>query len=82
MFDFITGDFITGMIGMFLILLAFFLNEFHQRWGKDSAKYNLTNIFGSGLLVYYSFILDSWPFIILNLAWFLTAGVKLVKILR
>ncbi|MBS3169795.1 hypothetical protein J4210_04885 [Candidatus Woesearchaeota archaeon] len=71
-----------GIIGMLFILVAFILDEFFKAWQQNSMKYNLLNIIGSGLLAYYAFTISSWPFIILNVAWFSAAGYKLVVLMR
>ncbi len=71
-----------GIIGMLCILVAFVLDEFSERWHEDTLRYNLLNLLGSGLLVYYAYTLVSWPFIILNLAWFAVAGYKVVGLLK
>ncbi|MBT3297749.1 hypothetical protein HN385_02400 [archaeon] len=73
---------IIGLIGMILILLAFLLNEFYENFNQENKNYNLINIIGAGLLTLYSFMIMSWPFIILNAIWLIVAVVKLVKILR
>ncbi|MBD3304594.1 hypothetical protein GF343_05600 [Candidatus Woesearchaeota archaeon] len=64
---------IIGLIGAFLILLAFFMNQVHK-WKSDSIVYDITNLVGALLMAYYSYILRAWPFLILNLVW---AGVSL-----
>ena len=69
---------IIGLLGMSLILVAFILTEFIKKWNPNSLKFNLLNLSGAGLLIYYAFTLNSWPFIILNGVWFLVAGYKLV----
>ncbi|MBI4152790.1 hypothetical protein HY495_03705 [Candidatus Woesearchaeota archaeon] len=71
-----------GIVGMLFILAAFILDEFFKTWRQNSIKYNLLNIIGSGLLAYYAFTISSWPFIILNVAWFIAAGYKLVVLLK
>ncbi|MEK6969635.1 MAG: hypothetical protein AABW48_04360 [Nanoarchaeota archaeon] len=73
---------IIGLVGMVFILLAFILDEFYKKWSQNTIKYNLINIIGSGLLVYYAVTLGSWPFILLNGVWLIVATVKLVKIVR
>ncbi len=75
-------NFIIGFIGMVFILLAFILDEFYKEWSQNTIKYNLINILGSGVLVYYAITLNSWPFILLNSVWFVGATVKLIKIAR
>lgn len=67
---------------MVFILIAFILDEFYRKWGQNTIKYNLINIIGSGLLIYYAVTLDSWPFILLNSVWFVGATIKLIKIVR
>jgi hypothetical protein len=70
--------FIIGIIGMSFILLAFILDEFVKKFNQDTIQYNLLNILGSSLLAYYAFVNEVWPFLILNLLWFLVAGYKLI----
>ena len=69
-----------GIIGMTLILVAFVLDEF-KKIRTDSVQYNLINIIGSGLLLYYAYTLQSIPFLVLNGIWFLVAGYKIVRII-
>jgi amino acid transporter len=59
---------IIGFIGMFLILLAFFMNEI-ERWSDDDLIYDLVNLIGSALMVVYAFSIKSYPFLGLNLVW-------------
>ena len=73
---------IIGIIGMSLILIAFILNEIDSEYDEDSVFNNLLNIFGSGLLIYYSLVLVAWPFLILNLVWLLVALWKIAKLLK
>ena len=75
-------DLIIGISGMILIVVGFVLDEFWDKFNQDTIRYNLINLFGSGLLIYYAYSLRSWPFIILNVVWFLAAGVKLIKITK
>ena len=69
-----------GIVGMLSILTAFILDEFYEKFNQDTIGYNALNIFGAGSLTYYAFTLNSWPFLILNIVWFIVAGIKLVKI--
>ena len=71
---------IIGFLGMSSILMAFVLDEFYKKWNQNTTHYNLLNLLGSGLLIYYAYTLSSIPFMILNGAWFITAGIKLWKI--
>ncbi|PIN76858.1 hypothetical protein COV17_00615 [Candidatus Woesearchaeota archaeon CG10_big_fil_rev_8_21_14_0_10_36_11] len=71
-----------GILGMVCILVAFILDEFYKKWNQNTIQYNVFNMIGSGLLVWYAFVSVVWPFVILNVVWFGVAGYKLVSILR
>ena len=73
-------NFVIGLIGMTLILVGFFLDEFYRKFDSSTVSYNLINIFGAGALIYYSYSIKGWPFLILNIVWLLVAFIKLVKI--
>ena len=61
-------DLMIGIGGMALILLAFLLNQ-ANRWKNDDLIYDLTNFVGSAALVYYAWMGNAIPFIILNTVW-------------
>lgn len=61
-------ELIIGITGMSLILIAFLLNQI-GKWNKKSFIYDFVNFLGSGLLCVYAFLINSWPFLILNLVW-------------
>jgi uncharacterized membrane protein (DUF485 family) len=69
---------IFGAIGGTIILAAYLLELF-----KHVDPYNKTfltaNIIGSAFLVYYAYLLDSLPFLILNTAWVLGSIYELIK---
>jgi cell shape-determining protein MreD len=71
---------IIGLLGMTLILIAFLLDEFSKTIHHQSWQFNVLNIFGSLLLVYYAYTLNSIPFMILNGVWFIAAIVKITMI--
>ena len=73
---------IVGIVGMLCIVVAFILDEFYKKFRQDTVQYNVLNIVGAGLLTFYAYSLRAWPFIILNVVWFIAAGVKLGRILR
>jgi hypothetical protein len=75
-------DLIIGIIGMTFILIAFILDEFVRKFNQNTVQYNLLNIIGAGLLTYYAFSLNSWPFLILNVVWLVVASIKLTRIIR
>lgn len=64
---------IIGFSGMFLILLAFLMNQAHK-WKEDDLAYDLTNSVGSFLLMGYAVMLKSYPFLILNGIWFIVSA--------
>ena len=59
---------LIGIIGMFLLLLAFLLNQINI-WKPDYLIYDLTNAIGGILMVIYAYLINSWPFLILNAVW-------------
>ncbi len=63
--DFIT---IIGTTGATTLLIAFILNQLHK-WKEDYLVYDLFNTIGGSLLITYALMLESWPFVILNLVW-------------
>lgn len=63
---------IIGLVGMFLILSAFILNQVHI-WKDTYLKYDIFNAVGSLLLIIYSALILSYPFLILNLVWFVVS---------
>ena len=69
-----------GILGMFLIVVAFVLDEFYKKFNQNTVQYNVLNILGSALLIYYAWWLQALPFIILNGVWCIAALMKLVKI--
>ena len=75
-------DLIIGIVGMTFILIAFILDEFVRKFNQNTIPYNLLNIVGSLLLTYYAFLLDSWPFMVLNIVWLVVASFKLTRIIR
>ncbi len=73
---------LLGTLGTLLILAAFVLDEFVKAWNQNSVRYNLMNIAGAGLLLYYAFTLPSLPFMALNAAWIVAAIIKLGRLMR
>jgi len=68
---------IVGAIGMIFLLTAFALNLF-KKVTQDSLIYNIFNIIGAGLLVYYAYALNSILFLILQAIWISFAVYKLI----
>ncbi|NCG42942.1 MAG: hypothetical protein GWO84_05330 [Euryarchaeota archaeon] len=67
----------VAYIGMFLILLAFFLETRNKLHSKDKPYLSLMAI-GSALLAVRAYLIEEWAFLILELAWFSTAFVGIL----
>lgn len=67
-----------GSIGVGLILLAFFTSTFNFISGK-SKLFFLLNVVGAGLACYASYLINYWPFVILEGTWMLVSLVGLIK---
>ena len=63
---------IIGFVGMFLILFAFFMNQTHK-WKTENPIYDFVNFIGALLLIVYSYLIKSWPFLVLNLVWLIVS---------
>ncbi len=69
---------IIGTVGVGLILIAYFCNTFS--WINSNGKlFFLLNIIGAGLACYASFLINYWPFVILEGTWFLVSVIGLLK---
>ncbi|MEM4263888.1 MAG: hypothetical protein QW666_03270 [Candidatus Woesearchaeota archaeon] len=64
----ITITLMIGLCGMVLVLLAFLMNQTHI-WKDTDLIYDGTNFLGGALLVWYAWIIYSWPFLLLNAVW-------------
>lgn len=73
---------IIGIIGMLCILVAFVLEEFNKKFNQETYFYNITNIVGAGMLLYYGITIRGWPFVILNSIWAAAAAIKLGKVIQ
>ncbi len=72
---------IIGTIGVGLILIAFFCSTFNWISGK-SKLFFIMNIVGAGLACYASYLINFWPFVILEGVWFLVSVVGFLKAAR
>ncbi|MCB9814892.1 hypothetical protein H6784_05825 [Candidatus Nomurabacteria bacterium] len=72
---------ILGVIGAGIILLAFLMNQ-KDKWLNDSLVYDVTNAVGALMLVIYAYLISSYPFMVLNTVWFLSAFLDIVKYYR
>lgn len=69
---------IIGVLGATLILIAFLLNQ-TNKLSNQNVIYDLINFVGSGLMVVYAILLNSLPFLILNIVW---AGFSLKDVVK
>jgi len=69
---------IIGIIGVGLILLAYFLNIF-SLIPKEGKLFFLMNIAGAGLACYASVLIPYWPFVILEGVWTLVSVIGLIR---
>lgn len=75
-----TGDWI-GTLGVVLLLIAFALN-ITKKISAESPLYLGLNVVGSGLAGLSSFIINFWPFVILEAVWMIASLVALIKSLQ
>lgn len=61
-----------GSLGVFLILLAYFLNVI-GKYSSKSLVFILLNLVGATLACYASILLDYIPFVVLEAAWVLVS---------
>lgn len=59
---------IVGFIGAFMILIAFIYNQ-KGVWQDDYLVYDLSNFIGSLFLIWYSYLIGAYPFILLYTVW-------------
>lgn len=69
---------IVGSLGVALLLVGFLGNLF-DFWSPHGLPYILLNLLGAGLACYASVLIGFVPFVILEAAWILVAGVGLVR---
>ena len=72
---------IIGIVGVGLILLAYFMNIF-SLIPKEGKLFFLMNILGAGLACYASVLIQYWPFVILEGVWTAVSVVGLFRSLR
>ena len=70
---------IVGTFGVFLLLLAFFLNLFKILM-QDTKTYVIMNIIGGGLSCYASILIGFLPFVILEGVWAVVAVIGFVRL--
>lgn len=69
---------IIGITGAALVLIFFSLQQIQVLTNK-SFSYNLGNLLGSAFLIYYAYVLNSLPFIVLNTIWVIFSLYAIIK---
>ena len=69
----------VGSVGVFLLLVAFFMNLIGAL-SASSLPYVCLNLFGAGLACYASWLLDFLPFVVLEGTWSVVAALALGRI--
>jgi hypothetical protein len=72
---------IIGTIGVGLILIAYFLNT-EKLLPNDGKLFYVLNIIGATLACYASFLINYWPFVILEGTWTLVSIYGLMKAMK
>lgn len=67
---------LIGILGLVLLLTAFTLDAL-DIVSDDSRVFYALNVAGSGLLVWYSYMIASIPFLVLESFWVLVSFIKL-----
>ena len=67
-----------GFLGVFQILIAYFLNVLGKISNND-LSFMLLNLFGAAMACLASILLNYWPFIILEAIWALVSLYSLFK---
>jgi hypothetical protein len=72
---------LIGVIGVGMILLAYFCSVF--RFITTNGKlFFLMNVIGAALACYASVLIDYWPFVVLEGMWTLVSIFGLIKTMR
>lgn len=69
---------LIGLVGVSLLLLAFFLNLF-KFLRADSYLYMTLNFVGGSLACYSSYLINFMPFVVLEGTWALVAATALAR---
>ena len=70
-----------GFIGVFLILLAYFLLQLH-RINKDKYLYSFLNLVGATLILVSLLFNWNWPAVIIEIAWILISAYGVLRVFR
>jgi len=67
-----------GILGVGLILFAYFASSFNFISSKGKTFF-LLNTIGAGVACYASYLIDYWPFVILEGTWMLVSLIALIN---
>jgi len=69
---------LIGTLGVLLLLIAFAMN-IAKKWSSTSTPYLLLNVIGAALTCASSYMIQFWPFVVLEGVWTLSSLVVLIK---
>ncbi len=69
---------LCGWVGAIMLLIAYSANLL-GKVKNDAVIFLVTNIIGSGLLIFNAYANKAYPFIIINVFWFLVSTYQLMK---
>ena len=72
-----TNDWI-GTIGVGMILLAYFLSTF-KLLSSQSTTFFLLNVLGAALACLASYLINYWPFVVLEGTWLIVSSIGLIR---
>ncbi|MDR6942000.1 CBU_0592 family membrane protein [Mucilaginibacter pocheonensis] len=75
-----TSDIIAS-VGVVVLLIAFLLNLFNKLTA-DSTAYKLMNFAGAATCCYSSYLINFYPFVVLEAIWGIVALISLFKVPR
>jgi hypothetical protein len=72
---------IIASIGVIILLIAFLLN-LYKKLPAESKTYSLLNFVGAGTCCFASWLINFYPFIVLEAIWAFVALISLFKVPR
>lgn len=72
---------ILGSVGAGSLLIAFILLN-ARKIKSNSYTYETLNLAGAAMLIVYSYLISSYPFLVLNIVWFLEGIYGVLKVTK
>lgn len=69
---------IIGWIGAIALLISYSLSSF-KLISNNSNIYKLINLFGSLLLIFNALSIRAYPFVVINIMWFISSAITLFR---